>query len=408
MLLLLAAFIGLVVLAGVALSATRYLFSRSDEPSVAGPAMTKVWTVGYPGPPTDDDRPVAVWAAGELVVRVQADGVFAYRAGDGQQAWALPAPTGKLICAADATSAGTLGAMLIGTAKNCGTVIGFDLVSGRQRWSTKLGRLEITAGRLIDDRPPISVTADRVIVADPYSKLRALNADNGRVMWSRQSPSSWAVDDQHIVLTSTRSLTDRRPQVESLDPQTGKRKWRIETPGQYPARVAAANPPVLMHIHDDPNVQLFTEAGALVATLPATYADGLTIDMISGDGVRTHGTNAYLSMRTADSSGELVTAFDSTTGKEVWRSDPIEIGSQTAQASDGSIVALDDGSILDDGPSRLLRIGATDGKTQTLGAVRMPELRQMSSWDRLLQVGDTWVLVPESRRGNNPALIAFR
>lgn len=259
--------------------------------------------------------------------------------GDASRAGAVtwPAPTGSLslrwrlvlpgVTAGLAMSHGTVYAMT-----DNGYVYAADAKTGAQRWASSLGHVYSDPSNV----PIPTIADDRVFVADSGGTLHVLDAANGVELWSYASDEAVpynivTADGLAYVSTTTRLL--------ALNARDGKLIWQQPYLSPVSFSVPAAADGVLVTGDDTGDVQaLDAKTGAarwttrLSGQLRAPAVAGGRVFITSGDG--------YLA------------ALDAATGKELWRaqspagwsryrSPSVADGIVIAAVQDTAVVAFD-------------------------------------------------------------------
>lgn len=332
----------------------------------------------------DKDDMFGAWLVGDAVVRAQADGIIAYQLADGAQAWGAPSPDGTSLCVAAQTLADGKGAVALGTTETCGTVAGFDATSGKLTWQVKIPA-PVRQGRGVVKAPTLTVAGQQVVVRSE-EELIGLRLTDGKQLWRTSAEKLTPGRDCRLrdaqaggrqVVVTARCLPGG--EIDSLDPATGKLRWRQKLPeSELSTGVLSVEPLVSLSGLGNDNYALRDARGKVRASFGATV-DGTDLNTLSvnrsnsieGPDVlpyladadnlylRTHGERVPGKLRDASA----VIAIDLATGKRRW----VSSGHTPCQVEmirlDGSgMLAWEAGDRRNLAP-RLVRIDLASGKS---------------------------------------------
>ncbi|MFI5528442.1 PQQ-binding-like beta-propeller repeat protein [Kitasatospora sp. NPDC051853] len=343
----------------------------------ASPELRPAWTLSKASTPA---KAVAVWQQGETVVRVQEDGLSAYRAADGSKLWTLATPTRETVCAAAADPAGTVAVVALSRSLGeCESVRAVDLGTGKWAWGEKAVKITDPVDRERRSRQ-LAVTGGTVLVAEE-EQLRALRAADGTDLWN--SPATKGCDNQAVAAAAGKVAlaeycSTGYPQgtaaLRMLGAADGKQAWRTDLGTETALTsvdVLSVQPPVLRVQERDlagvRGVLSFTEQG-VVRTLvkEATGSQLLALEpnsqSISAPVVRAVVTGDQLvaAVKTGIG-GEVVVGFSLADGSRRWTVDAGSGAYGLAAGPDGVVLALTDYGY----DNQLLRIDPSTGATRS-------------------------------------------
>ncbi|GGJ89678.1 hypothetical protein GCM10010123_19310 [Pilimelia anulata] len=397
-----------------------------DEREREGPLASVAWTVTYATEwdlkNQDSDRPYAIWTAGDVVVRAQPDGVIGYRVADGQQAWAVPAPQDRQVCAAPQRITGTLTAVLVADKKTgCSTLLGIDLAAGKQTWTRALPAADSSHPRTDWRATNMAVAGGKILINDASTAVRAYDAATGRPGWTYTGGTTGDGILTGLGASATTAIVGVQglfsrtpPSVAGVDLATGRQKWMTpQGDGHGLAVVISGSPPVATTRlgGDRAAIIALTDTGSFAVAIPQRI-DGRIVKIlgpVSGDEAAglpaaVHGNTLYVF---ADGNGRYLHAIDLATGDTRWTSRELDRSTMLGPVDDQSVTLLEPGLASVDEPTRLLHLAAADGAVRTLAEVEAPELEYQRE-ATLVRAGNTYVVVPWSRRGNTHALLGIR
>jgi len=162
--------------------------------------------------------------AGVVVVQTVDGKLTGLSAKDGAKLWGYERSEPALSLRGTSTPIVVGDTVLTGFAS--GKVVALSLREGRLLWELAVaqphGRNEIE--RLVDVDVPLLVTRDALFAASYQGKLVAIDAQTGRVNWSRDISTYSGMDADRSAVYAT----DERGQVLALDQKTGASLWRQE------------------------------------------------------------------------------------------------------------------------------------------------------------------------------------
>ncbi len=389
--------------------------------------LRSAWTVDYPGQrgatDTESGRLFASWLVDGLIIRVQPDGVIAYKLADGSKAWATPVPEGASMCAATPTAAQGMAAIAFGPDTKCDKVAAVSLKDGSMTWTATVPAEEVQSSRGMRKAPLLAATGSSVLVQAVEKDLIAFGLADGRQRW-RASADKYCrlrglnADDKTVVM----GQSCREHTVQALDAATGATRWRTATGDSYVSAVVSVSPTVVLmsgwkSISDSP-LLVFGETGEKKLDIPSTI-DGIEVDNRELDnatlGVQgrrpflVRGDTLYV--RTAlgrepkPKSKDEILAIDLSTGKRRWGSSGHAAGTITLiRVDDKGLLAMEAGAYGTN--PRLVHIQPDTGKASVV--VEAPAHAMDGMMRAQIHEHDgTVVMLPFQRWGNH-AIVALR
>ncbi len=186
--------------------------------------------------------------------------------------------------------------------KNGCAIHAFDATTGSLRWSFETqdcsGTEDIPFSTLAADANTVYIRIDAATVAEKAGAVIALDAATGKQKWT--SPTVQFKPDAPVFFdASTVVIADKPSVLRGLDRSTGQMKWESRTASQYDTWTVSDG---LLFVAD-------RKAHALIGTGNATSPDS------------------------------FLTVVDIRTGKELWRSETVTLGTFTTPAvADGIVV----------------------------------------------------------------------
>ncbi|MFF8805276.1 outer membrane protein assembly factor BamB family protein [Streptomyces omiyaensis] len=257
--------------------------SSGAAPPAASPSASPSGAVPVPPPPPGDAAVVwkvppaggpyetapGAWGAGDAVVHVRLDGLFAYAARDGAVRWKLPAPPREGVCAMSPGAGGNIGLVGLGRhRKPCATLLAVHTATGEVLWRRPAG-----GGGLA---PYGLAVGGSTAVAAEDGAVRGRSAETGEERWRRTPDRDCAVlaldaDEARALLVEQCGAGAR---LVALETRTGEERWRRALPVESPAAAAVVSvtPPVVAVDEEDPRgthaLFAFDERGTPGATVP--------------------------------------------------------------------------------------------------------------------------------------------
>ncbi|MDP9815604.1 outer membrane protein assembly factor BamB family protein [Spirilliplanes yamanashiensis] len=406
---------------GTAVTVARLIGDAGNEAGSSG-AMTTAWTLPYPGERNardeDSQRLFASWVTADLLVRVEADGVLAYRLSDGSQAWGVPLPEGMSTCSASPEADGSFGAISYGTDTLCDRVAGVDLGTGKLSFQQQLPIAKRDVPGTMRRGLLVAVGGGTVVV-NAATDLLAFRAQDGTKLWERRTHQYCQVASLAVSATAVVAGVGCSPyRVVSLQLASGRPMWQKDLQGREMVRhVVSATPAVvLVSSISDQLVRAYSDKGAVTAEIPAKDGQVSLSTLPTGNAIR-HGIERYAMFADASTvyaatdesragGGEgQVAAFDVATGKRRWLSSGHRGAISLIRADEQGLLGLERGGF--DGPSWLVRLDAATGqrtvvRDASLGFVDFPLFGDFEERD------GTLLVMPQTNDGKAPAVRALR
>lgn len=386
-------------------------------PPVGSPELRSVWRTPVQA---NDLRSLAIWQQGETVVRVREDGLYAYRAGDGSQAWTLPLPPRESVCSASNSPAESVA--VIGVSRSlgaCESVRAVDLTTGRWTWGDRVVKIDSPVEK--ERQYHQLAVADGTVLIAEEDQLRALRLTDGGELW--RSPVSKECENQAVAAAGRKvalieycsaTYPQGRAALRVFGTADGRQAWtsdlRTETALDELDILSVRPLVVRVEEHDTRGVrglQVFSEQGAPGALIPSQGADlSLALtgnnNAISAPGLRAMVTgDQLLAAVKLSGSTEALAAFSLTDGSRRWLVDAGD-GLYAAAAGQDDVLALTDYGY----DSQLLRIDPRTGETRSRTV--LPELGSSRAstepWAWLGETATRYLIGYSASYASTPAL----
>jgi outer membrane protein assembly factor BamB len=166
--------------------------------------------------------------SGDLAIMAAADGiVYALDASTGKERWRHP--TGALIRSSAGVGAGTV---VVGGAD--GYVYALNLADGKLRWRGETEGATLDSEKEGFDRKTIqgspAIADGKVYVGSRDAYLYAFDLATGKRLWRTGRPAPWVVTSPVVWGGRIYYGSSDGHYVEAVDPDSGKRVWRVPTP----------------------------------------------------------------------------------------------------------------------------------------------------------------------------------
>lgn len=330
--------------------------------------LKKVWSLPPAG---SGDAAIGSWMAGTVLVRAGSkDGVRGYNTSDGTEAYRVsPDPDRSVPCAMSTTlSPRGIGTVAFGSAAHpCTRLAGVDSRTGRILWSVPLAE-----SRYDPDGLRTYVQGDVATVINANGPM-GFDVTTGHRVWTYEPRGSdcgfysWAATSGALLVDDY--CVDASPHItlSAIDGRTGRRLWvRPEQAHVGIEQLLTANPLIgSLHESDGVRLERFDSRGG--STRISTV--GLNENVSNGfPGNPDAGiVGQKMIAPTRSSSGlRTVTAFDPTTGAQLWTyAGASRTGATLVDASgDGRIYAVSAGS--GSTPPHLVRLDPATGSPTVL------------------------------------------
>ncbi|MDX3195081.1 PQQ-binding-like beta-propeller repeat protein [Streptomyces sp. MN03-5084-2B] len=191
-----------------------------------------------------DVRMVGNWVHDDLVVRVRPDRLTAYTARG--IAWTTEVPGRNAVCAMSRDAVNGIGLVAWAVdGRPCATVVALDLRTGQPRWQRTRATAEPFAAEVTGG---LAIAGDVVVFTEPTG-VRAVGRENDD-RWSLDAgagcrPVGAAADTGQVTVVI--GCADGSRHVVTVDPGTGRERWRAALPVEPPAETVllAARPVVV-------------------------------------------------------------------------------------------------------------------------------------------------------------------
>ncbi|MDI3386617.1 PQQ-binding-like beta-propeller repeat protein [Streptomyces sp. B-S-A8] len=353
------------------------------------PGEARVWVAKNDLDPPRNGAPLMdIWTVGDNVIQAGYNEVTAFKASDGSKAWSVKLP--HAVC--DTPPRPSEDGMVVVAYKDtdnrekskCNQLQMIDLNTGEKGWQKKT-----ETGGLFDSTVTLDleIAGENVMVARSQSGS-AYSLKDGEEQYTLKKdrgcfPNSFAADgDTVLAVDSCLAQPDENEQLKSIDPKTGKVKWRYMTPKGYQVqKVYSVKPLVVSLVNRDDkawNIVAFKENGKVRSQIDGgkdsfTQRCGMSIlekelqscqGMVATDDLFFMATEEKKS-GDYDRSNEIV-AFDLDSGKPKWRGkteDPRSLMPLSAD-SDGNLIAYVEPTF--DKPGQTVRFSPDGGKPKLL------------------------------------------
>ncbi|WP_312866405.1 outer membrane protein assembly factor BamB family protein [Streptomyces boluensis] len=328
-----------------------------------------------------------IWTVGDNVIQAAYNEVTAFKSSDGSKAWSVKLP--HEVC--DTPPRPSEDGMVVVAYKNsdnddkskCNQLQMIDLNTGDKGWQK-----QTNSGSQFD----FTVTLDLEIAGENLMVARsqtgsAYRLKDGKELYTLKKdgpcfPASFAADgDALLGVDSCISSPDKNEQLKSVDPKTGKIKWRFRTPKGFEVqKVYSVKPLVVSLVNRDDkswNIVTFKDNGKVRSQLDGgkdsfTQRCGMAIlekelqscqGMVATDDLFFMATEEKKS-GDYDRSNEII-AFDLDTGKPKWRGKTDEPRSLLPlKAENGKLIAYVEPSF--DKAGQIVEFGMDGGKPKLL------------------------------------------
>lgn len=329
------------------------------------------------------------WFTDTAVVQTMTSGVKAYDLNTGKQLWATPLPgDGTEACVAPENSSGGIGIVAYGADKACDHLVAYDLTTGKEIWNKDLK----PGGGTRQDNVSVARTED-VVVVNAGKATVALKVADGSTAWN---PKKFETRDCGAgTFTGGKALIRVRgcqnndfdsddwgkgwDEVSLIDPATGKPRWTYhhmipeDSFGEIETGDVVSTSPIVINRHGDNSDTLFAldeETGKVRSQFspaqPARYVK--TRDSLGGPWSEGGAFgNTFVLGVTEDREKGLLVAYDLDSGRQLWKTNPVEYRAFYPLPAAGSdrILAYMTNNDSDKGPS-LVEFGAKDGAMKTV------------------------------------------
>ncbi|MFM9371662.1 PQQ-binding-like beta-propeller repeat protein [Streptomyces sp. Da 82-17] len=332
---------------------------EDDLNSGRKPGEAKVWAAKNEiDVPRNGAELMNIWTVGDNVIQAGYNEVTAFKSSDGSKAWSVKLP--HAVC--DTPPRPSEEGMVVVAYKDtdnqekskCNQLQMIDLNTGEKGWQKKT-----ETGGLFDSTVTLDleIAGENVMVARSQSGS-AYSLKDGEEQYTLKKdrgcfPNSFAADgDAVLAVDSCLAQPDKNEQLKSIDPKTGKVKWRFKTPKGFEVqKVYSVKPLVVSLVNRDDkswNIVAFKENGKVRSQLDGgkdtfTQRCGMSIlekelqscqGMVATDDLFFMATEEKKS-GDFDRSNEII-AFDLDTGKPKWRGKTEEPRSLLPLAADSS------------------------------------------------------------------------
>ena len=284
--------------------------------------LKKVWSIPSTG---NGDAPMGRWLIGALLVRGSSKGgVRAYNTTDGSEVYRVnPGASGSVLCAMSATvSRNGIGTVAFGNdSGSCTRLAGVDAHSGRVLWSIPL--VSTRQGAVLESVRTYIQGDIATFIGEGI--LGGVDVATGRHVWDYKPRGSdcavygWAATSGAVLVDDGCVDTSAQITLSALDGRTGRRLWQ---------RPEKAHIDLGQVFTADPLTATLQESGGLTLRRFDSNGDSIRIDTSNlNEGVSNgfpgeqdaHVTGSALIVPTRNTSDvHGVTAFDRTTGAQLW------------------------------------------------------------------------------------------
>ncbi|NYI03343.1 outer membrane protein assembly factor BamB family protein [Allostreptomyces psammosilenae] len=375
-----------------------------EQAGTGSPAWQQAWATE---PPAGDSAAggdlLAAWTTGELLVRVDGSGARGYRLDSGELAWSAEPPAEDLVpCAAAATPAGEgVGAVLYGKAgeDRCSRLVGLNLADGTAAWNHELdGEGEADA--------PLRVTAnDSLVVALTPAGMAGYRPADGERAWAAEAGdncgfSAPTAGATAIIAQRTCYTPDREEGLRAVNAENGETVWTRELAATtLRVDVLSVDPVVVRPVDSaaEGNGTILTLDGEGQTTAELAVDqdfgelrvnDGLSAPVPSV--VAGGGTIVTTTLSSSTGAAELV-AVDAASGQVLWhRAAPEGRRLTVVAVREDSVLAVADATAGE--PAEVIGYALTDGQADSVAL--LPQDAPSVSAGRALAVGEGLALLP--------------
>ncbi|MDI3403491.1 outer membrane protein assembly factor BamB family protein [Streptomyces cavernicola] len=362
---------------------------EDDLNSGRKPGEAKAWVAKNDlDTPRNGAELMNIWTVGDHVIQAGYKEVTAFKTSDGSKAWSVKLP--HAVC--DTPPRPSEDGMVVVAHKDtdsqekskCNQLQMIDLNTGEKGWQKKT-----ETGGLFDSTVTLDleIAGENVMVARSQSGS-AYSLKDGKEQYTLKKdrgcfPNSFAADgDSVLAVDSCLAQPDKNEQLKSIDPQTGKVKWRFMTPkGFQVQKVYSVKPLVVSLVNRDDkswNIVAFKDNGKVRSQLDGgkdsfTQRCGMSIlekELQSCQGMVATDDLFFMATETKksgdyDRSNEII-AFDLDSGKPKWRGETEDPRSLLPLAADdsGNLIAYVEPTF--DKAGQTVRFGPEGGKPKVL------------------------------------------
>ncbi|MFF4220068.1 outer membrane protein assembly factor BamB family protein [Streptomyces nondiastaticus] len=323
------------------LGAGVWMFLASKKAARAAGGRSGSWSLPYTRSGLEHPRMIrGLWFTDEAVVKALPDRVVGLDPKRGKQLWEAPTPgPGSVMCQASPDSTGNVAVLARGSGEECRTFYAVDLTSGKTLWEHSLDPDEWAP----ESTPRIARSGDVVVVSAKGGLTTAFRVSDGERLWKDGDKGLYeGADDKDTcrgqAYTGGKQLVrirrclvgsaDTASYAETVDPATGRGKWRHRLGEHGTSGQVLATSPIVVDDPDQPfagmRLTVLGDDGAVRTRLEGgakrRYA-------LTGDGgafapdVQVKGDKLVMTLDAEEDDSDdnnRMAAWSLTTGKRLW------------------------------------------------------------------------------------------